>query len=148
MGRRAVLAERLVTYLESDWVAATPQERGSRAGKLGEALSSVLEELMRGQPDWDARYRWLDGVSATATTRTGPDGLRIVGGAFAMDGRKCLLRPIEATLVLPPGIPHVRFAGADREVSYGEHWQRRLTPPESPEDWPHIFAIELCDDAG
>jgi hypothetical protein len=90
MDRRVALSERLVTYLESDWVGGTPQQRGALAARLCDALSAVLEDLMRGQSDWD-QYRWLDGVAATAITRTAPDGLHIVGGAYAMNGSKCLL---------------------------------------------------------
>lgn len=135
-----------MTYLESDWVSATPQERGSRAATLCDALSAVLEELMRGQPDWD-RYRWLDGVAATAMTRTAPDGLHLVGGAYAMNGSTCLVRPTEASLILSPGISHLRLAGPESEVRCGEHWERQLAPPNRPEDWPHVFAIELRGDA-
>jgi hypothetical protein len=99
MGTRARHVAATLTSFFEGGDGDTPQERGTRHGKLCTDLSWLLAELMEGEHDWDARYTWLDGVAAARITETSPGEVEIVGGAFISHGAGSFnLRPVWARL--------------------------------------------------
>jgi hypothetical protein len=99
---------------------------------------------MDGQPDWDSRYAWLDGIKPLKLTRVDPEGVRLVGGAYVVHGRKWTLRPIEAELKLPPAKSTLYFASSEAEVNYDQGHGDSLIIPPDPASWPHVFEVLLA----
>jgi hypothetical protein len=140
---RADIAKHL-RLLMDEGEGASPQERGDRRAALGDGLSWLLQELMVGQPDWDARYSWLDGVLIDSIERLG-DAVHLVGFAIVVNGPRWALRPVVADLAWPPSMSTLFFAAAENEVPYSRERAHRLdlvVPPE-PETWPYVFEVEL-----
>lgn len=140
----AIVRDKLLLLLDQG-EGETPGERGARRADLCDAVSSLLQELMGGQPGWDSQFTWLDGILPDTIMRTG-DGLRLVGGAVVVHGDRWNLRAIQANLVRPPGRSRIHFASADSEVPYRSHrraGQPTVEGPPNPETWPYIFEVSL-----
>jgi len=143
MGRHAQhVAEALAVYL-TDGDGDTPQERGRRQAKLCESVSWLLQDLMVGQPGWDSRYTWLDGIAAPVISRIEPDALHLVGGAYVVNGKKWTLRPVQAELKQPPAGSSLYFASPEAEVNFVPGREDRLVIPPDPSKWPHVFEVVL-----
>jgi hypothetical protein len=141
---RAKLGEGVRDYLAMDDARATPQERGELPAFVCEALAWVLQRLMEGEPNWDARYSWLDGIAPLMMTRTSSDSVVLDGAAYVQDGpRPRGMRPVHAELAMPPGRSRICFASGDKEVPFGPRWERHLVLPDDPTSWPHVFEFDL-----
>jgi hypothetical protein len=143
MGKRAhQVGEALATFLQCG-DDGTPMERGERRADLCEGVSWLLMELMDGQPDWDARYVWLDGVTPSSIRRTSAAGLELIGGVYVVNGQVWRLRPVHADLALPPRRSTLCFAAPKDEVPLLRGSEDRLAIPPDPLSWPYVFEVVL-----
>ena len=142
MGAEEALAKALGVYLD-DGEGESPQERSDRRNALGEPVAWLLQELMNGQPGWDPRFSWLDGMAVLSVRRTAPDALRVTGGAFVSDGDRTALRPVEAELKRPPAESVLYFASPEAEADFVRGQEGRLVVPPDPSTWPYRFEVTL-----
>lgn len=142
MGPRGEVAKELALYLASG-DGDTPQERAARSGALCTAVSRLLQELMDDQPGWDSRYTWLDGIAPLSIRRIPVDALRLVGGAYVVNGDTWTLRAVEAELARPPARSALHFGSPETEVQDAPGREDRLVISPEPSTWPHVFEVEL-----
>jgi len=143
--RATNLAKQLAHFLDYDDAGVTPRERGERRGQLCDGVSWLLMELMEGQSGWDARYARLDGIAESSITRTSPDSLRIVGGAYVVNGDRWRLRPVQADLARPPARSTICFAGPEAEIPCVRGREDQLIIPPDPLSWPYVFEVKLSE---
>jgi release factor glutamine methyltransferase len=105
----------MVPPVDARSAVARELERGGGEAELCAALSRLLQQLMEGEPGWDARYDWLDGVAATSIEKSA-GVLRLSGEAFHVNGRTTTRVPVEAELALAPARSRLRLAAHAFEV--------------------------------
>ena len=140
---RVKLGEELQAFLDADEGSASPEERAARQQDLCAPLEYLLQSLMDGQPDWDSRYSWIDGILPDAITQTSPDTLAINGLAVVVHAKECNLRPVQADLARPPAVSKIRFASPSTEFLYSLPHR----PHDVPTSWPYVFDLNLAVDS-
>jgi hypothetical protein len=136
---RIKLGEKLQVLLDMDEASATAEEMETQLD-LCAPLEYLLQSLMEGQPGWDSRYSWIDGILPESVTRTSPGSVTISGLAVVVHAKEYNLRPVRAKLVRPPAISSICFAAQSTEFLYSPAPRQRYAAPTS---WPYVFDVNL-----